>query len=79
MNALYFKHTLNFHNPGGTSRGVLSHKESWFIMIYSASKTGIGECSLIKGLSPDPENNFEQTLKKYAKIFLMDLKLYQLN
>jgi len=67
MNALYFKHTLNFHNPGGTSRGVLSHKESWFIMIYSASKTGIGECSLIKGLSPDPENNFEQTLKKVCE------------
>ncbi len=67
MNALYFKHTLNFLNPGGTSRGVLSHKESWFIMIYSASKTGIGECSLIKGLSPDPENNFEQTLKKVCE------------
>ena len=67
MKAFYFKHILNFHNPSGTSRGVLNQKESWFIVIYGDNKTGIGECSLIKGLSPDPENNFEQTLKKVCK------------
>ena len=67
MKAFYFKHILNFHNPSGTSRGVLNQKESWFIIIYSDNKTGIGECSLIKELSPDPENNFEQTLKKVCK------------
>ena len=67
MKAFYFKHILNFHNPSGTSRGILNHKESWFIIIYSDNKTGIGECSLIKGLSPDPKNNFEQTLKKVCE------------
>jgi len=67
MKAFYFKHILNFHNPSGTSRGVLNQKESWFIIIYSDNKTGIGECSLIKGLSPDPKNNFEQTLKKVCE------------
>ena len=64
MKAFYFKHILNFHYPSGTSRGVLNQKESWFIVIYRENKTGVGECSLIKGLSPDPENNYEQTLKK---------------
>ena len=64
MKAFYFKHILNFHYPSGTSRGVLNQKESWFIIIYRENKTGVGECSLIKGLSPDPENNYEQTLKK---------------
>ena len=67
MKAFYFKHILNFHNPSGTSRGVLNQKDSWFIVVSHDNKTGIGECSLIKGLSPDPENNFEQTLKKVCK------------
>ena len=64
MKAFYFKHILNFHYPSGTSRGILNQKESWFIVVYRENKTGVGECSLIKGLSPDPENNYEQTLKK---------------
>ncbi|MDF1570841.1 MAG: o-succinylbenzoate synthase [Bacteroidales bacterium] len=51
------KHTLHFHFAAGTSRGVLHQKDSWFILLRDQDdpgRTGIGECSLIPGLSPDP-------------------------
>ena len=63
MKAYYFRHLLKFKIPSGTSRGVLNDKESWFIIITSGDNYGIGECSLIKGLSPDPDANFELKLK----------------
>lgn len=67
MKAFCFKYLLNFHSPSGTSRGILKQKESWFIVIVQGDKFGIGECSLIKGLSPDPEESYEQTLKKVCE------------
>ena len=63
MKAYYFKHLLKFKIPGGTSRGVLNDKESWFIIIINGDNYGVGECSLIKGLSPDPDSTFELKLK----------------
>jgi len=56
------KYTLNFISPGGTSRGVLHHRPSWFIKIYeknSPNISGIGECGPIKGLSRDPLENMD--------------------
>ena len=46
---------FQFKTPGGTSRGVLHNKESWFLIVKDTNIdcTGIGECSIIKGLSPD--------------------------
>jgi len=46
---------LEFKQPSGTSRGVLRTKESWFLELreVETGKKGIGECSVIKGLSPD--------------------------
>lgn len=48
-----FRHRLEFKIPGGTSRGVLRHKDSWLIQISKNDKHGIGECSIIEGLSPE--------------------------
>jgi len=56
LKATCFKHTLKFKRPSGTSRGVLKTKDSWFIKLWNTDAplvVGIGECSLIKGLSPD--------------------------
>ena len=64
MKAHYFKHLLKFKVPSGTSRGVLKEKVSWFILIVDGDNYGIGECSLIKGLSPDPISKFETKLKE---------------
>lgn len=58
------RHRLEFKIPGGTSRGVLRHKDSWLIQISTGDKHGIGECSIIEGLSPESpqvvQNIFEE-------------------
>lgn len=53
IKASFKKHTLQFLRPAGTSRGVYLDKDSWFIFLSSDGKTGVGECSLLKGLSLD--------------------------
>jgi o-succinylbenzoate synthase len=42
MKATYHKYLLNFKNPSGTSRGILYEKETWFILLESDGKKGIG-------------------------------------
>ncbi|MBU2018864.1 MAG: o-succinylbenzoate synthase [Bacteroidetes bacterium] len=42
-----------FKQPSGTSRGILTEKQAWFIKIEHQNKVGVGECSIIPGLSPD--------------------------
>jgi o-succinylbenzoate synthase len=49
-------YTLIFRFEAGTSRGILTEKHGWLIKISDPLKperTGIGEISLIPGLSPD--------------------------
>jgi O-succinylbenzoate synthase len=49
------KKVFHFVLPAGTSRGVLKHKLSWYVKVYCSktSSFGLGECSVIEGLSPD--------------------------
>lgn len=63
MKATYFKHTLQFKRPSGTSRGVLTEKETWFIRIDATGKVGYGECGILRGLSIDDRPDYEETLK----------------
>lgn len=66
----YIKHSLKFLKPAGTSRGVLLEKDSWMILVQrldEAGKVGIGECSLIPGLSQDKLSDFEKTLEKVCE------------
>lgn len=61
LKATYKKVELKFIQPAGTSRGYLTEKTSWIITLFdieNPSITGTGECSLIKGLSPDPEDEY---------------------
>src|ERR1700679_2130043 len=63
--AEYIKYTLNFKNPSGTSRGVLTEKPTYFIKIWEEENpylVGIGECSILKGLSIDDVENYEEKL-----------------
>tara|TARA_R100000935_G_C2834385_1_gene167144 strand:- start:600 stop:1634 length:1035 start_codon:yes stop_codon:yes gene_type:complete len=62
MQAIYRRHLLEFKHPSGTSRGVLTTKESWFIIITSADKIGIGECGLLRSLSVDDKPDYEKKL-----------------
>ena len=53
------KKTFIFKRPSGTSRGILTEKHAWFLHVYDTSQSsirGIGECSIIPGLSPDFES-----------------------
>lgn len=62
MQATYRRHLLEFKRPGGTSRGILTTKETWFIIITSEDKTGIGECGLLRTLSIDDRPDYEEKL-----------------
>lgn len=63
MKASYKKYILSFKRPSGTSRGVLTEKETWFIILEKDGKRGIGECGLLKGLSIDDRPDYEAKLK----------------
>ena len=63
MTATYQKHTLNFKQASGTSRGVLKTKDTWFISIEFEGKKGIGECGMFRGLSVDDRPDFEEKLQ----------------
>jgi o-succinylbenzoate synthase len=56
IRATFEKKTFHFKRPSGTSRGVLTEKHAWFISLSDSenpSIIGLGECSIIPGLSPD--------------------------
>ena len=63
MKASYQKYILEFKIPGGTSRGILTQKESWFIKLEHNGRQGIGECGILRGLSCDDVPNYEDMLK----------------
>ncbi|MFC2110991.1 enolase C-terminal domain-like protein, partial [Bacteroidota bacterium] len=78
--AHYKKYNLQFKVPSGTSRGVLKEKESWFLQITNTdnSKNGLGECSIIRGLSYDDTPDYESTLDWLCDNINSDLDyLYQ--
>lgn len=63
LTASYKKYTLNFKSPSGTSRGVLTSKETWFLIISDGEKQGIGECNMFRGLSADDIPDYEEKLQ----------------
>ena len=63
MKASYHKYILNFKKPSGTSRGVLTQKETWFIVLEDDDKKGIGECGILRGLSCDDRPDYEEKLR----------------
>jgi o-succinylbenzoate synthase len=65
MKACFQKKILEFKKPAGTSRGILYQKPSWFISLSDTEnplKKGIGECSIIPGLSVDDELQIKSVL-----------------
>ncbi|MCK0145465.1 o-succinylbenzoate synthase [Arenibacter sp. F26102] len=63
MKATYKKYILEFKRPSGTSRGIMTHKETFFIILEKNKKFGIGECGILKGLSVDDVPDYEERLK----------------
>ncbi len=63
IQASYKKYILNFKQASGTSRGILRTKETWFLILKSESKEGIGECGVFRGLSVDDRPDYETKLQ----------------
>jgi o-succinylbenzoate synthase len=62
LKATYHKYLLHFKRPSGTSRGVMTDKETWFIVLDHEGKKGIGECGILRGLSCDDRPDYEGKL-----------------
>jgi L-alanine-DL-glutamate epimerase-like enolase superfamily enzyme len=70
------KYRLRFRFDAGTSRGILRNKVSYFVFIEDNSGvTGIGECSLLPGLSFDDRPDYEKKLSGICH----SLKLQEIN
>jgi O-succinylbenzoate synthase len=63
MKASFQKYTLHFKTPSGTSRGIMSEKETWFLSLEQNGKKGIGECGMLRGLSADDRPDYEEKLQ----------------
>lgn len=63
MKASYHKYILDFKRPSGTSRGILTQKETWFILLENDGKKGIGECGILRKLSIDDRPDYEEKLR----------------
>jgi o-succinylbenzoate synthase len=77
MTARFFRYDLQFKQPAGTSRGFLSSKPSWFILLEDddqPGRFGLGECSIIEGLSPDPVSLMELELQRLCNDPLLYLE-----
>ena len=62
MQASYKQYLLKFKRPSGTSRGVLTEKETWFLKIEDNERYGIGECGILRSLSYDDRPDYEDKL-----------------
>ncbi|WP_298154801.1 o-succinylbenzoate synthase [Flavobacterium sp.] len=63
MKASYHKYLLQFKRPSGTSRGIMTEKETWFLIIESGARRGVGECGILRGLSADDRPDYEEKLR----------------
>jgi O-succinylbenzoate synthase len=63
LKATYHKYLLHFKRPSGTSRGIMTDKETWFIVLEQDGKKGIGECGILRGLSCDDRPDYEKKLE----------------
>jgi len=68
MKASHIEYCLDFKFPAGTSRGILLHKPSSFLLLEKDGFTGIGECSTIPNLSIDPVETYSEKLEDVCRM-----------
>lgn len=83
LTADYIKYTLHFRFEAGTSRGVMTEKDSFIIRLFDTDHptvVGYGECGPLKGLSLDDRGDFEGQLTQICRYFnQLDLQLFPWN
>jgi o-succinylbenzoate synthase len=68
IKARYTTIDFQFKFPAGTSRGVLLHKPSSFLVLEKDGITGIGACSTIPDLSIDPQETYTKKLDEVCRL-----------
>ena len=61
----FHPYSLQFKKPSGTSRGILTTKQTWLVKVWQEAAPelfGWGECALFRGLSCDDRPDYEQVL-----------------
>ncbi len=78
-----YKHTLKFKFEAGTSRGVYTEKDTFFLKIYDAENPaifGLGEAAPLHGLSIDDFPNYQDILQGACDTFNgLDLEVFEWN
>jgi len=64
MKARFKKYTLNFRQASGTSRGVYTIREVWFLFLTDGINTGIGECAPLPNLSVESVEKMSDKLQQ---------------
>ena len=67
MKATFRSYQLQFKKPVLTSRGSMTHKNGYYIMLEDMGIKGMGECSFIEGLSIDRLDTFEKQLTEVCR------------
>ena len=78
LKADFRKYDLRFKEAAGTSRGTLNEKPSWFLFVHETDNPvvqGVGECSLIPGLSPEWDKKLEKKVEEVCS-HLEDQEMY---
>lgn len=63
--------TLHFKQPAGTSRGVYTTRQSWFVTATDDARPGVqgvGECAPLPDLSCDASPEYEERLHELCRI-----------
>ena len=78
-----YKHTLKFKFEAGTSRGVYTEKDVFFLKIFDSENPaifGLGEAAPLKGLSIDDFPNYQAILQGACDTFNgLDLEVFEWN
>lgn len=61
--------TLHFKQPAGTSRGVYTTREIWYLLLedVTTGQIGVGECAPLPQLSCDDRPDYEEVLRKHCR------------
>jgi len=66
MNSSITSYELIFKKPSGTSRGILTSRQTWILKLWNEETPdvfGLGECALFRGLSAEDRPGYEEVLK----------------
>ncbi len=83
LRAVPLLYTLDFRFEAGTSRGIMTKRDTFFLKIYDLENPkifGLGECAPLEGLSIEPTEGYKVMLDKICDNFnLLDLEVFTWN